>query len=106
MNVGRFIALALLDDTSYIPIPKRAPGVAHAYCATVARLFVCGVPEFRTHVVTTSYLSPAMRALDKEARAGGVVVLKAEDSSERYVHRIPCTFIYFVLMLNLYRVLG
>jgi saccharopine dehydrogenase-like NADP-dependent oxidoreductase len=29
----------------------------------------------KTHVVTTSYVSPAMRALDAEARAAGIVVM-------------------------------
>ncbi|TFK60671.1 saccharopine dehydrogenase [Pluteus cervinus] len=29
----------------------------------------------KTHVVTTSYVSPAMRALDEEAKAAGIVVL-------------------------------
>jgi saccharopine dehydrogenase-like NADP-dependent oxidoreductase len=45
--------------------------VPFTHHATVIKAAIAG----KTHVVTTSYVSPAMRALDAEAKAAGIVVL-------------------------------
>jgi saccharopine dehydrogenase-like NADP-dependent oxidoreductase len=45
--------------------------VPFTHHATIIRAAIAG----RTHVVTTSYVSPAMRALDAAAREAGIVVL-------------------------------
>jgi saccharopine dehydrogenase-like NADP-dependent oxidoreductase len=45
--------------------------VPYTYHAAVVRAAI----KSTTHVVTTSYISPAMRALDAAARAAGIVVL-------------------------------
>ncbi|KAH9934612.1 saccharopine dehydrogenase [Amylocystis lapponica] len=45
--------------------------VPYTFHAAVIRAAIKG----HTHVVTTSYVSPAMRALDAEAKAAGIVVL-------------------------------
>ncbi|EAU83678.1 spermidine synthase [Coprinopsis cinerea okayama7 len=45
--------------------------IPYTYHADVIKAAIKG----KTHVVTTSYVSPAMRALDEEAKAAGIVVL-------------------------------
>jgi spermidine synthase len=45
--------------------------IPYTYHAAVIKAAIKG----KTHVVTTSYVSPAMRALDQEARDAGIVVL-------------------------------
>lgn len=45
--------------------------IPYTHHATVVKAAIKG----KTHVVTTSYVSPAMRALDEEAKAAGIVVM-------------------------------
>lgn len=45
--------------------------IPYTYHATVIKSAIKG----KTHVVTTSYISPAMRELEDEAKAAGIVVL-------------------------------
>lgn len=45
--------------------------IPYTYHAAVIKAAIKG----KTHVVTTSYVSPAMRALDEEAKKAGIVVL-------------------------------
>ncbi len=45
--------------------------IPYTYHAAVIKAAVKG----RTHVVTTSYVSPAMRELDDEAKRAGIVVM-------------------------------
>lgn len=45
--------------------------IPYTYHAAVIRAAIKG----RTHVVTTSYVSPAMRELDDEAKKAGIVVM-------------------------------
>ncbi|KAH0835435.1 Saccharopine dehydrogenase-domain-containing protein [Lanmaoa asiatica] len=45
--------------------------IPYAYHAAVIKAAIKG----NTHVVTTSYVSPAMRELDEEAKAAGIVVM-------------------------------
>lgn len=44
--------------------------IPYTYHATVIRAAIKG----KTHVITTSYINPAMRELDAEAKAAGIVV--------------------------------
>ena len=44
--------------------------IPYTYHAAVIRAAIKG----KTHVVTTSYINPAMRELDAEAKAAGIVV--------------------------------
>lgn len=45
--------------------------IPYTYHALVIEAAIKG----KTHVVTTSYVSPAMRALDEKAKAAGIIVL-------------------------------
>jgi spermidine synthase len=45
--------------------------IPYTYHAIVIKSAIKG----KTHVVTTSYVSPAMRELDKEAKEAGIVVM-------------------------------
>lgn len=45
--------------------------IPYTYHAAVIKAAIKG----KTHVVTTSYVSPAMRELDQEARNAGIVVM-------------------------------
>lgn len=45
--------------------------IPYTYHAAVIKAAIKG----KTHVVTTSYVSPAMRELDAEAKAAGIVVM-------------------------------
>lgn len=44
--------------------------IPYTYHAAVIRAAIKG----KTHVVTTSYINPAMRELDAEAKAAGIVI--------------------------------
>jgi saccharopine dehydrogenase (NADP+, L-glutamate forming) len=69
--------------------------VPYAYHVAVAKLAI----RHGTHVVTTSYVSPAMRALDEDARRAGVVVFNElgldpgidHMSTMQVVHRVHRT---------------
>ena len=45
--------------------------IPYTYHATVIKAAIKG----KTHVVTTSYVSPAMRELDEEAKKAGIIVM-------------------------------
>ena len=45
--------------------------IPYTYHATVIKVAIKG----KTHVVTTSYVSPAMRELDEEAKKAGIIVM-------------------------------
>ena len=45
--------------------------IPYTYHATVIKAAIKG----KTHVVTTSYVSPAMRELDEEAKNAGIIVM-------------------------------
>ncbi len=72
---GTAVALGLEDETAVAARIRESDLVASLLPATlhvpVARIAIA----HRKPVVTTSYVSPEMRALDAEARAAGVIVL-------------------------------
>lgn len=63
------------DDTAMADFVRNSDLVVSLLPATLHVEVAKKCIEFKTDMVTTSYISPAMRALDKQAKAAGIIIL-------------------------------
>ncbi|KAJ7811792.1 Saccharopine dehydrogenase-domain-containing protein [Mycena olivaceomarginata] len=79
-GLGSTLTPAAASSPQRTPPHLRSPSPAHGFVISLVpythhAAVVQAAIEGKTHIVTTSYISPALHALDGAARAAGIVVL-------------------------------